>query len=300
MAGRGGPPERLPPTWAERKFLKLLAEQEATPDEPIIDLNLIPQAFWDALAMATDYYLIGFNRPSGRQEADGWRNAWRSWEHAFIWGTDLGPIFDHPWAEYQKVVRLGISSAREVPERAWDYIGERLKPAYRLAAVEHLLDLGGAQPDFTEAVNQKAEEHYVGLRLEGTRFLYSTSEEIQEEVVRPAIVLLADARFEDVQAAFLQANKLAIAGDYRQAIEAAVGAVKTMLKELGCEGVELAGLAEAAGNKGVPAPVVALLKQLQGLGAPPVEGAEPLGAEEAMLAVHQAALMIKYLQRRLG
>lgn len=295
MAG----PERHPPTWAEREFLKLLAEQAGTPDEPITDLNLIPQPFWDALAMATDYYLIGFNRPSSRQEADGWRNAWRSWEHAFIWGTGLGPILDHPWAEYQKVVRMGISSAREVPERAWDYVRERLRPAYRLAAVEHLLDLGGAQPDFTEAVNQKAEEHYVALRLEGTRFLYSTSDEIEEEVVRPAVVLLADPRFKDVQVAYLQANKLAIAGEYAGAARAAVEAIKTMLKVLGCGGVDLRAMAEEAGNKGVPAPVVALVKQLEGLGSPAEEGAEPAGAEEAMFAVHQAAVVIKYLQRRM-
>lgn len=299
MVGRGGPPERLPPTWAEREFLQLLAEQAATPDEPVTDLNLIPQAFWDALAMATDYYLIGFSRPSSRQEADGWRNAWRSWEHAFIWGTGLGPVLDHPWAEYQKVVRMGISSAREVPERAWDYIGERLRPAYRLAAVEHLLDLGGAQPGFTDAVNQKAEEHYVALRLEGTRFMYSTSEQIEEEVVRPAVVLLSDPKFEDVQAAYLQANKLAIEGEYPQAVRTAVDSLRSMLKVLGCEGGELDSLADAAGKKGVPAPVVALLKQLQGLCAPAVEGTEPPGAEEAMLAIHQAAVLIKYLQRRL-
>ncbi|MEX0789374.1 MAG: hypothetical protein WD178_01215 [Actinomycetota bacterium] len=291
--------DRHPPTWAEREFLKLLAEQAGTPDEPITDLNLIPQPFWDALAMATDYYLIGFNRPSSRQEADGWRNAWRSWEHAFIWGTGLGPIFDHPWAEYQKVVRMGASSAREVPEHTWDYVQERLRPAYRLAAVEHLLDLGGAQPDFSEAVNQKAEEHYVGLRLEGTRFLYSTSEEIAEEVVRPAVVLLADPRFEDVQAAYLQANKLAIAGHHPEGIQAAIEAVKLMLKTLGCEGADLQGLADTAGKKGVPAPIVGVLKQLQNLGVPAGEDAEAAGAEETMLAIHQAAVLIKYLQRRL-
>jgi hypothetical protein len=276
--------------------VKLLAEQAATPEEPITDLNLIPQAFWDALAMATDYYLIGFNRPSSRQEADEWRNAWRSWEHAFIWGTGLGPIFDHPWAEYQKVVRMGISSAREVPERAWDYIGERLRPAYRLAAVEHLLDLGGAQPDFAGAVNQKAGEHYVALRLEGTRFLYSTSEQIQEEVVRPAVVLLADPRFEQVQVLYLEANKLAIAGEPAEAIRAADRAVRTMLKVLGYDG---AGDVDAAQKNGIPAPVVVLVKQLEALGTSAEEGTQAAGAEEGMLAIHLSAVLIKYLQRRL-
>ena len=128
MAGPGGSPEfRNPPTWAEREFLKMLAEQAGTPDEPITDLNLIPQPFWDALVMATDYYLIGFNRPSGRSEADGWRNAWRTWEHTFIWGTGLGPFFDHPWAEFQKIVRMGTSSAREIPEHTWDAVQEKIQ-----------------------------------------------------------------------------------------------------------------------------------------------------------------------------
>ncbi|HEX2150093.1 MAG TPA: hypothetical protein VHI31_07995, partial [Actinomycetota bacterium] len=121
----------------------MLAEQAGTPEEPITDLNLVPQPFWDALVMATDYYLIGFNRPSSRQEADEWRTAWRTWEHTFIWGTGLGPFFDHPWAEFQKIVRMGISSAREIPEHTWDGMQEKIRPSYRLAAVEHLLDLGG-------------------------------------------------------------------------------------------------------------------------------------------------------------
>jgi hypothetical protein len=58
-------------------------------------------------------------------------------------------------------------------------------------------------------------------------------------------------------------------------------------------------MAEEAGSKGVPAPVVALVKQLEGLGSPAEEGADPAGAEEAMFAIHQAAVVIKYLQRRL-
>ncbi|HEX2149345.1 MAG TPA: hypothetical protein VHI31_04115, partial [Actinomycetota bacterium] len=241
----------------------------------------------------------GFNRPSSRQEADEWRNAWRTWEHTFIWGTGLGPFFDHPWAEFQKIVRMGTSSAREIPEHTWDGMQEKIRPSYRLAAVEHLLDLGGPQPGFSEAVNQKAEEHYVALRLEGTRFLYSTSEEIEEEVVRPAVVLLANPRYEVVQAAYLQAHKLAMAGEFREAIQAAVKALEAMLKVLGCEGADLRAMAYEAGRKGVPAQVVGLIQQLEGLRAPVEEGAEPAGAEEAMLAIHQTAVVIKYLQRRL-
>lgn len=278
----------------------MLAETAGTPDEPITDLNLIPQPFWDALVMATDYYLIGFDRPAGRQEADGWRNAWRSWEHAFIWGTGLGPIFDHPWAEYQKVVRMGASSAREVPEHTWDEILERLRPAYRLAAVEHLLDLGGAQPEFAKAVNQKADEHYVALRLEGTRFLYSTSEELQEEVIRPAVVLLADPRYERAQAAYLDAHTRAKAGDYPGAVGAALRSAEEVMKTLGCEGSTLPQLAESAGAKGVPAAVVSLLGQMSGMAPRTEDEAEGPGAEEAMLAVHLAASVIRYMTRRLG
>lgn len=298
MVGFGGSPGRNPPTWAEREFLALLAQQAATPDEPITDLNLIPQAFWDALSMATDYYLIGFTRPSTRQEADGWRNAWRSWEHAFVWGTGLGPIYDHPWAEYQKVVRMGTSSAREIPERTWDEIQEKLRPVYRLAAVEHLLDLGGPQSEFAEAVNQKAEEHYVALRLEGTRFLYSTSEELQEEVVRPAVVLLAEPRFEEAQAAYLDANTRAKAGDFPGAVNAALSAAEQTLKALGCEGAGLPQLARSAGGKGVPTAVVALLAALNDLRS--TNESEAPGVEESMLAIHLSASVIRYLARRLN
>ncbi len=300
MVGTGGSPDRQnPPTWAEREFLALLAQVGGTPDEPITDLNLIPQAFWDAIAMATDFYLIGFNRPSTRQEADDWRNAWRSWEHAFIWGTGLGPIFDHPWAEYQKVVRMGVSSAREVPDRTWDEVNDRLRPSYRLAAVEHLLDLGGAQPDFADAVNQKAEEHCVALRLEGTRFLFSTSQKLQEEIVRPTVVLLADPKLEDAQAAYLNANQLAIAGDFAGSIDASLRAVSKLLKTLGCDGPSLAELADSAGRKGVPEAATTFVKQLHGMRRRSDEEAASVGAEEAMLAIHLSASLIKYLQRRL-
>ncbi len=300
MVGIGGSPDaRHPPTWAEREFLALLAQQAGTPDEPISDLNLIPQGFWDAISMATDYYLIGFDRPSTRQEADGWRNAWRSWEHAFIWGTGLGPIHDHPWAEYQKVVRMGISSAREVPERTWDEVREKLRPAYRLAAVEHLLDLGGAQPEFAEAINQKADEHFVALRLEGTRFLFSTSDEVQEQIVRPAVVLLAGPDFEKAQAAYLEANRLAIGGDYAGSVAASLFTVLSLLRSMGCEGASLADAAKAARNKGVPEAVVALVKDLEGFRPSNDDDVDPPGPEEAMLAIHLAACSAKYLQRKL-
>lgn len=296
MSGMGGSFDKQPAlTWAEREFMALLAQQTGTADEPITDLNVVPQAFWEAIVMATDYFLIGFTRPGTREEADGWRAAWRSWEQAFVWGTDLGPFLDHPWTEYQRIVRSGVSSAREIPERAWDEILGRVRPSYRLAAVEHLLDLGGPQPAFADAVNQKAAEHYVALRLEGTRFLWSTNEEIQETVVRPAVVLLADPKFEDAQAAYLEANKRATAGDYAGAIDLAVRVVDEFLRALGCEGTGLTGRLQAAEKKGLKAPVVGVLNQLSGLRAGEDTAASP-GPAEAMLALHLAASVCQYLK----
>ena len=113
-------------------------------------------------------------------------------------------------------------------------------------------------------------------------------------------MLLADPRFEDAQSAYLEANKRAMSGDFAGAVGTAVEAVKAVLKAVGCEGGSLERLAEEAAAKGVPGAVPAILIQLRNLQAPGDGAAARLGAEEAMLTIHLAASLIKYLQRRLG
>lgn len=288
-----------PLTWAEREFLSLIEQQRGAPagGAPVSDLTRLPQAFWEAIVSATEYHLIPFTRPQSHEIAAHWRACWREWEHRFRWHAALGPIRDHPWSEFQNLVREGRVSGEVTLDQYRDPQTGGVLPSLRLSALEHLLDITGPNPELAAALNERAEVLGVNLRLEGIRFVPATSAELHDTVVRPAIKLLSHPSFQAAQAVYEQAHAAALSGEYPAAITFALTAVDKTLEALGCTGADLAQRAEsAAQTKGLPSAAVTLLKDLSLLRPLPEEGAgNPDGLGDAMFAIHLCASAMLWL-----
>lgn len=69
----------------------------------------------------------------------------------------------------------------------------------KLSLIEILIDHRGETEEFEARFNDAAEKWRVGIRLEGTRFVAVESEELHERIVRPALFLLRDPQFEEVE-----------------------------------------------------------------------------------------------------
>lgn len=293
----GGPPL----TWAQREFLALAqAQDEGTPRKPATaDMAELPQPFWEAVILAADEFLIDLARPAGNGQAVGaWREAWKSWEHSFLWNTGMGPLKEHPWLEFQRLVRTGSTTASTVPEHWLNEHGDQLKPALRLAAVEHLLDLGGPQPHFSQALNDKARDLKVALRLEGTRFVLSDSDEILETAVAPAMRLLNDRRFAQADALYRKANEQARSGHHTAAVGSALSALGMLLREQGWKGDSLAELMDWSHRLGLTPGIVGIIGKL---GTLEQHGNSAMvGPAESMLAINLSGSLMHYLAGKLG
>lgn len=306
MQDSGAPvgPQR-PLTWAEREFLSLIEQQSAAPADhsSVSNLGRLPQAFWEAIVSATDYHLIPLTRPQSHEIAAHWRACWREWEHRFRWYAGLGPIRDHPWSEFQHLVREGRVSGEITLDQYLDPQTGDVVPWLRLSALEHLLDITGPNPELTEALNERAEVLGVGLRLEGVRFVPAASAQVHDTVVRPALKLLSHARFQAAQAAYEQAHASVRSGEYPAAISFALDAIDKTLEALGCTGVGPAERAEsAARTQGLPSAAVTLVKDVSRLrpvlqegGGDAAGAGGPADLDDAMFVIHLCASAMLYV-----
>lgn len=288
-----------PLTWAQREFLALAQAQDGPAEPATTDVAEVPQPFWEAVILAADEFLIDLARPAGSsQSVAGWREAWKAWEKSFLWNTGMGPLREQPWLEFQRLVRTGSTTASSVPQHWLNEHGDQLKAALRLTAVEHLLDLGGPQPHFSQALNDKARELRVALRLEGTRFVLTDSDEILETALAPAMRLLDDRRYAQADALYRKANEQARAGHHPAAVGCALSALGVLLRELGWKGNSLAELTDWSHRLGLTPGIVGIIGKL---GTLEQKGNSAMvGPAESMLAINLSGSLMHYLAGKLG
>lgn len=291
----GNEPRQL--TWAEKEFLSML--EASAPDEgPIESIYQLPHAFWEAIVQATDYYVLEVARPPAHEESTGWRNQWKRWEKEFTWHTGLGVLKDHPWNEFQLLVLEGRTSARSIPGEYVHPAGHQVVPALRLSALEFLLDVCRAHPDFEEQLNERAEFLNVGLRMSGKRFIPMTSAPLHENLVKPVAAILTDPRFAASEELFSLAANKARLGDFEGAITAAWQSTDEALKLVGSS-LEHMGQ-RARTQEGITPAVADLINQLQRLRYRDAAGPEGvIDLHTAMLAIHVSGSLITYLANRL-
>jgi hypothetical protein len=283
-------------TWAEREFLSLT--QASTPDGPIHSLDQLPDAFWEAIALATDYYVLEVTRPPSYEDANGWRNLWKKWEKQFIWHTGIGPLKDHPWNEYLLLVREGRTSSQNLPDEFVDFTGQKASPALRLSALEFLLDITDPHPDFEHELNGRFVFLNAGLRIVGRRFVPFTSRPLHENIVEPAVALLNVEAFAPAETLFNEATNRARSGDYPGCVTACWRSTEEALKCLGSSLEDLGNKARA--NQGITPAVGDLINKLQALRyESEVSSAGPIDLHTAMLAMHVSGSLIIYLSNRL-
>jgi hypothetical protein len=284
-------------TWAEREFLALA--RAATPDHPVSSLDHLPDPFWEAIVLATDHFVVEINRPPSYYDAEEWRAVWKKWEKEFTWRTGIGPLKDHPWNEYQLLIREGRTSSANLPDEFIDVTGTRASPALRLSALEFLLDIREPHPSFHDELNSRFVFLDVGLRIVGRRFVPFTSQRLHENVVAPTVELLSDPAFAPSETLFLEATTKARNGDYPGCVTACWRATDEALKCLGSSLDQLANRARA--NQGIVPAVGDLINQLQALRYESRAGrANDIDRHTAVLAIHVAASLITYLSKRLG
>jgi hypothetical protein len=169
-----------------------------------------------------------------------------------------------------------------------------------MSAVEHLIDVRDPPgEDFNDLVNEAAARFRVGVRLEGARFVDVSSTLIHQEVVRPALQLLAQPEYDSVDELYRKAFDRLLAGDPAGAITAATSAVEEMLRKGEYTGSSLKELARAARNRdwltpGVEQSIIKLHAYREDSDAHRVGTDEP---ELARLVLHLTASLLLYLGR---
>lgn len=104
---------------------------------------------------------------------------------------------------------------------------------------------------FIEKVNEVFEQERVAWRLIDGEMVEMRSQELHESVVEPAMRLLHQARFANVDAVYRKALDELSKGDAADAVTDAGTALQEMLKSLGCRGNQLGDLIRSAKSKGL-------------------------------------------------
>ncbi len=276
--------EARKPTAAEARRQREIEEQGLT--DVYVPVEKAPTGFWEAIIQATHWVVISegnFAGPTGRQWWDElrWQEGWPEIGHLVI-----GRAF-------AQLVRDGTTSFLS---------GVVVDDCVRLSAVELLLDVVLDTDKFHDLANEAAERFRVGLRLEGNRFVDITSEHVHQEVVKPALQLLAKPEFESVNELYRKGFDRLLAGDAAGAITAAASAVEEMLRTGGCSGSSLQQLAQKARARGWLTPGVE--QSIVKLDAYRSDSdAHRVGTDErelARLVLHLTASLLLYLGRTRG
>lgn len=271
------------PTAAEARRQREREEQGLT--DVYVPVEKAPDGFWEALIQATHWAVkseSGFAGPIGIRWWDElrWQEGW----------PDIDP--GNIGAAFVYLVRDGRTSF--LPGRVDYYV--------RLSAVELLLDIAREPDRFHDLANEAAQRFRVGLRLEGNRFVDITSEHVHQEVVRPALQLLAKPEFESVNELYRKGFDRLLAGDPAGAITVAASAVEEMLRTGGCSGSTLQQLAQKArAREWVTPGVEQSIVKLDAYRSD--SDAHRVGTDErelARLVLHLTASLLLYLGRTRG
>jgi hypothetical protein len=275
--------ETRKPTAAEARRQREIEEQGLT--DVYVPVEKAPDGFWEALIQATRWVVISEPAFAGRRGVRWWDEL--RWHEGWPEIDDrlIGHAFD-------QLVRFGKTS----------FLRSMVNDRVRLSAVELLLDTAGDTDQFHDLANEAAQRFRVGLRLEGNRFIDITSEHVHQEVVRPALQLLAKPGFESVNELYRKGFDRLLAGDPAGAITAATSAVEEMLRTGGCSGSTLLQLAQKARARGWVTPGVE--QSIVKLGAYRSDSdAHRVGTDErelARLVLHLTASLLLYLGRTRG
>lgn len=123
-----------------------------------------------------------------------------------------------------------------------------------IEAVIHIADTDGVGTvhEFAARIKEILLEHTVSFDLVDGRFVPSSSRELHEAVVVPALTLLGGRKgLEGVEKAYQAALNEIHTGSPDDAITDAATALQLTLKALGCKGESLGPLAKSAQSKGV-------------------------------------------------
>jgi hypothetical protein len=275
----GGEPR--PPTWAERERINALREEGV--EDVYVEPEAAPQEFWQALMETIDYFLA----PS-----KAFSTTWEAWRREIAYATGLSFRLD-PQATFEAIVRDGVV--------ATDQLSYPATVGVRFAAIEHLIDVARPDNEFAERVNDRARWFRVGVRIEDGRFIPITSEHLHTEIVRPALLLLSQESFAEIDGLYRKAFDRVLSGDASGAITASISAVEQMFRVLmpSMAGQSLSPLAEKARADGIIAPAVEeFVKKLYALR--PDSDAHAGGTSDfdlAMLAIHLAGSILLYLSK---
>jgi hypothetical protein len=273
--------EPRPPTWAERERAEALRELGV--EDVYVEPSDAPKEFWNTLLEALYWTVLGQDQTS----------QWIDWQREVRYATGWTFVQYSGVKLFDLIVRDGILPV--TPSEG----GGLTSATIRLSMVEHLLDMLDADfLDFEERVNERARFWRVGLRLEGKRFLPLASEHLHEEIVRPTLVLLSDARLEGVDHLYRKAFDRVLSGDPPGAITVATSSVAEMLRVLlDVKGDDLKGLTKMARDRGlIPAVVAQMIPKLYATRQESDAHSPGSGKDDlAMLAIHISGSIILYL-----
>jgi len=244
-----------------------------------------PDGFWEAIVQATRRVLMS--------ESDFVGLTGRQWWNELRWHEG--------WPEIDKRL-IGHAFNQMVRDGKTSFPPGRVDYYVRLSAVELLLDIVGGTSEFHDLANDAAQRFRVGLRLEGNRFVDITSEHVHQEIVKPALQLLAKPEFESVNELYRKGFDRLLAGDPAGAITAATSAVEEMLRTGGCTGSRLQQLAQKARvQEWVTPGVEQFIVKLDAYRSD--SDAHRVGTDErelARLVLHLTASLLLYLGRTRG
>lgn len=271
------------PTAAEARRQREIEEQGLT--DVYLPVEKAPTAFWEALIQATHWVVLSESAFADRAGLQWWNEL--RWQEGW-------PEIDHPLIgrAFNQLVRDGTTS----------FLPGMVDDCVRLSAVELLLDIARDPDRFHDLANEAAQRFRVGLRLEGNRFVDITSEHVHQEIVKPALQLLAKPEFESVNELYRKGFDRLLAGDPAGAITVAASAVEEMLRTGGCSGSSLQQLAQKARvlewvTPGVQQSIVKLDAYRSD------SDAHRVGTDErelARLVLHLTASLLLYLGRTHG
>lgn len=271
--------ELRPPTSLEREVQRELRERGVA--DVYLDVQSTPDEWWEVAVLLTHELVL-------QEKASP---AWDAWLQEWRFRTGWRPTHFAGARTYADLVGSGYVSTGRGTSR---YYEEHT----RLAAIETLLDLQEPAEDFAEYLNERARWFRVGLRLEGKRFIPIKGEHLHAEVVQPTLLLLAEQRFEQVDALYRKAFDRYLQNDPSGSITAATSAVEEMLRiGLRLEGLELGRLCDRANNARWITPAIAeTAKKLHALrNDSDAHTAGTDKAELAMFALHIAGSVLLYL-----
>ena len=272
-----------PPTAAEARRQRQLEERGLT--DVYVPVDEAPAEFWEAVLQATHWQILGESNFDGL--------AGNNWWAELRWQEGSPDIHSEARGKaYSWLVREGRTSF--LPGMVDVYV--------RLSAVERLLDVMDYSGNFNDLVNEAAQRFRVGIRIEGSRFVDVISEHVHQEVVRPALQLLARPEFEPVDELYRKGFDRLLSGDPAGAITASASAVEEMLRVGGCAGSTLKPLAQNACARGWITPGVE--QSIIKLDAYRKDSdAHRVGTDErelGRLVLHTTASLLLYLGRTRG